>query len=179
MKLSLTRAQLLQQWRLRAFPEPMNDGNAVSTIDGIDMDAWLEAAMSDWYRNLLHSAPVGLLYPYDYAQQLLPRLASGGAVVIGLPDSTVRLVSLRLCGWNADAEIVTDTQLPLAARQLCTFTRAGIDAPVAVWSPGSRTAMLYPATGILEMEKAEIIVDSPDIFRLDSAAFASISPIPL
>ena len=100
-------------------------------------------------------------------------------MVIGLPDSTVRLVSLRLCGWNADAEIVTDTQLPLAARQLCPFTRAGIDAPVAVWSPGSRTAMLYPATGILEMEKAEIIVDSPDIFRLDSAAFASISPIPL
>ena len=184
MKLSLTRAQLLQQWRLRAFPEPMNDGGAVSSIDGIDMDAWLEAAMTDWYLGLLRSAPVELLYPQEYAGQIVPRQASGGAVLLTLPDTAVRPVALRMRGWNADAEIVTDTQSPTAVRQLCALTRAGIDAPVAVWQPGSRTVMLYPlppsadADG-LAMEKAGIVVDIPDTFMLDSAAFATITPLPL
>lgn len=181
MKLTLTRAQLLQQWRLRAFPEPMNEGSAVSTIDGIDIDAYFDAAMSDWYRTLLRSAPPELLYPQDYASRLVPVATSGGAVQLTLPDSAVRPVALRLRGWNADACIVTDPGMSVAVRQLCPLTRAGVDAPVAVWCPGSPAVMLYPApdAGELAMEKAEIIVDMPDTFRIDSAALATIKPLPL
>lgn len=176
MKLTLTRAQLLEQWRLRAFPEPLNADGAVTAIDGIDMDAWFEAAAMDWYGNLLATAPVELLNPRDYAAEIVP-YRSGGNLCMRLPESTLRVVSLRLSGWNADAIVCTDPTAPAALRQLSPLTRTGPDAPVAVWAPGSQTVMLYPDSAGNEMpvfEKAMLIVDAPDVFRLDSAAFGTI-----
>ncbi len=179
MKLTLTRAQLLEQWRLRAFPEPMNTDGAVSAIDGIDMDAWLEAAATDWYANLLRSAPVELLNPRDYAAELVP-YRQGGTLCMRLPESTVRVVALRLSGWQTDALVCRDATDATAVRQQSPLTRAGAEAPVAVWLPGEQSVALYPDPGGDEMpvfEKALLVVDVPDVFRLDSAALAEIKNI--
>lgn len=180
MKLTLSRAQLLEQWRLRAFPEPMNEGSAVTPIDGIDMDAFLEAAALDWYRHLLHTAFPAMLNPHDYAAEITPVPDGDGAMRIDLPDSTVRVLAVRLSCWNADAEIVTDKASPAALRQLSKFTRSGPDAPVAVWTPGSTSVFLYPAPDDgkeASLSKALLVVDTPDTFRLDSAAFTTITPL--
>ena len=93
---------------------------------------------------------------------------------VQLPKSTARIVALRLAGWNADAIVCTDALSPTALRQLSPLTRAGVDAPVAVWLPGSQTAMLYPTpvgNEVPVLEKAILVVDEPDVFRLDSVAF--------
>ncbi|MCM1021340.1 MAG: hypothetical protein NC343_03515 [Muribaculum sp.] len=177
MKLTLTRAQLLKQWRLRAFPEPANSGQSVTAISGIDLDAFLEAAMLDWYHNLLLTAPPELLNPVDLAESISVYTTAWGAVAMPLPENTVRLLEIKLEGWSKAATIVTDPLSPLALRQLSCFTRSSADEPVAILAPGASTALLYPAVPTPQLAAASVVVDTLETFNLDSAAFNTIQPI--
>ncbi len=80
MKLLLTEAQLLKEWQLRSFPEPMNSGCTVGQTGGVDMSEYMSARMNDWYRTMLADAPVEMLAPVDVASRVRPELTADGRV---------------------------------------------------------------------------------------------------
>ena len=167
-KLHLTRAQLLKEWRLRAFPEPVNDAAAgITRIDGIDLDALLEARMDDWYAQLLDSAPLNMLAPVEMADTLeVSGSTPDGGLRYRLPEGFKRLVHIALQNEYRSARILTDA----AARLYDPRRRIVDDTPVALVDGGILT--VYPG---LPLRAAMMICDTGDgMYHIDAAALADI-----
>ncbi len=169
-KLHLTRAQLLEQWRLRAFPEPVNDAAVgITRIDGIDLDALLEARMDDWYSQLLNNAPLNLLAPVDMADRMeVCGSTPCGALRYQIPSGFKHLVHMALQGDHRPARILTD-----AAARLYDPRRRIVDDTPTVLVDGD-ILTVYPG---LPLRSAMMICDTGDgMYHIDSAALADIKP---
>lgn len=177
MKLILTKAQLLKEWRLRSFPEPDGCGCTVVQTGGADLRAYLEARMDDWYRALLAEAPVEMLAPVDMAGRVSASLMADGAVSIVLPAEVVRVVSLTLDGLGR-VTLIHD----LAGASAIGMRRNRIDCrgvrrgAVAVVREGA--VDVYPAepcTSAPRVVSLMAVVDVPGEYRLDSRALGLIT----
>ena len=63
MMLRLTQADMLAQWKMRRYLEPLRTDCLISRSDGIDIDAYCVMEMRRWYLDLLATAPVEFLAP--------------------------------------------------------------------------------------------------------------------
>lgn len=179
MKLLLTKAQLLKEWRLRSFPEPDGCGCTVVQTGGADLKAYLEARMDDWYRALLADAPVEMLAPVDIADRAATALMADGTARIGLPEETVRVVSLTLDGLGR----VTTVHDPAGASAICmrhrhriNYRGAGRVEAVAVVREGA--VDVYPSepfSVVSRIVSLMAVVDVPGEYRLDSRALGLIT----
>lgn len=181
-QLLLTPDEMMAQWRLRAFPEEVNADCTATRYDGIDLDAHLRARMQAWYDNLLLTAPAHMLAPVDIAADVALSQLPDGSGWFRLPDDAVRLTYLMMPGWLAPALIV-DATLPGASLQLSGRQRSDYRAPVAVvdgrlvrvFSPAKPS--LFDDADPLRPTSCLVVVDAPDVYRLDSRALATIQMI--
>lgn len=174
MKLHLTEAQLLQEWRLRHFPEALNAGCAVTAGSGYDLDAILLARMRDWYSRLLAEGAPEMLAPVEIGDRLTLRPMADGSAAVTLPDSVARVMAVDMEGWKSPALIVADPAGRTALLQRSPYTRGGTSAPVAVID--GREMRLYtppPGGGRLSVTA---ITDDGTTYHLDSAALSTIKP---
>ncbi len=168
MKLHLTEAQLLHEWQLRAFPEPVNSGCVITRDDGVDLDALLRARMLDWYRRLLHEAPFDMLAPVTLTLSLT--VDRDGVGRAALPDSVVRVAEVAVGGCRA--ELVTDSRSRKARLQQSPYTRAAASNPVAVLD-GRRIDIFVVSRDCREVV-LQAVVDDGVTFSLDAAALGAV-----
>ncbi len=168
MKLHLTEAQLLHEWQLRAFPEPVNSGCDITRDDGVDLEALLRARMLDWYHALLHDAPVDMLAPV--ALELPMTVGGDGVGHVTLPDSVVRVTSVSVGGRCA--EFVVDAGSRKARLQRSPYTRATATKPVAVLI-GRCIAVFVVGHDCREVS-LQAVVDDGVTFSLDAAALSTV-----
>ena len=146
MKITLTRQEMLAQWKLRRALEPLRDDCTAVREDGMDMDRYLTEEMRSWYLGLLDSAPVEVTGWTELAGDVTVTLLADGSGEIQLPGNCRRGVEVMLEGWQRPATIVTDPTECMAVRQRSRFTRGGAVAPVAV-TEGLRLRLYTPPTG--------------------------------
>ncbi len=162
MKVTLTEAQLLHEWRLRAFPEPMSTGYTVVRKDGVDVTAVLTAGMKDWY----HSLPLHLRGTTDVTEMCERR----GAGHVILPECVMTVTRVSSDEWEADAVIACGNSRE-AQLQRSVYTQGSVRRPVAVVE--GRDVRVWPPA---ENVRIEGVADIADRYILDMAAFATITP---
>lgn len=177
MKLTLTKAQMLAQWKQRRWLEPLRTDCRIRRSDGADLDAYAEMEMRQWYLDLLWNGPVELLAVTDLTLSATVRRAQEGRLVIDLPATEVRVVKVRVTGWQRDAEITSDPCSPLALRQSNRYARGGVEHPVAVHS--GRRLELFSADStkaIPGVEALWIIADpGPESYTFDERAWSLVA----
>ncbi len=183
MKLHLNEAQMLKEWHLRSFPEEVNSGCTIERHYGIDMEAYLKAAMNDWYRRMLHDVDaLHLLSAVDIADEVTEVLTgevnpytSLSPCRITLPDGVIRVLSVMVDGWHSPARVVdADHHLARACRS--PFPPGGLYSPVAVVDGSTLTLYSVPSE-TTSIKAISAIVDTPGIYHIDSAALATIKPL--
>lgn len=100
MKQTLTREQMLAQWKLIRASEPMRLDCTVTRTDGIDLDSIYEAEMRAWYLRLLDSAPIERIVPIE-ASAMAKVEVRNGLTVITTPEGCRRVLQVRFDGWDA------------------------------------------------------------------------------
>lgn len=183
MKLHLNETQMLKEWHLRAFPEEVNSGCTIERHYGIDMDAYLKAAMNDWYRRMLHDPEaVHMLAPVNIADEVEdvrvgeanPSTGLSPCRII-LPEGTIRVLRVMVDGWRTEAAIV-DPSHYLARACRSPFPPGGVYAPVAVVD-GNRLTLYSVPSRPTEITEIIAVIDTPGIYHIDSAALATIKPL--
>lgn len=145
---TLTSAEMLRLWKETAMYETPRLDCAVERTDGIDLDQMLSRRIDAWYARQLLEAPADILPLSEIAPRLTPVRLPCGAAEVGLPEETVRIVSVMMEGWGRPALVTADPASPLAVRQLNPFGRSGCAAPVAVVHPDSRMMLYSPPPAI-------------------------------
>ncbi len=141
---TLKAAEMLSLWKLLGGYEPLNDGCAIDCTDGLDLDAMLLRRIEGWYANQLLTAPADALPVYDIADDVCPERGPDGSVTVQLLEGTVRLISVKMAGWQRPAIILSDRQAPEALAQRNPFSRATASSPVAIHD-SLCSLSLYPA----------------------------------
>lgn len=174
MKLNLSPAQMLAQWRLHsAYSLPLTDA-VCRRNDGIDSDAIMRVDIDAWYRRLLAEGEPGLLAPEDLSRSVTSvACADDGCTLVTLPAEVVRVTEVRLSGWKCPARIVTSPTHILALRQMHPFSRATPSHPVAVFTGGA--LRLYPAGSPGDsLVTLRCVSLREDEYRLDESAFSQL-----
>lgn len=176
MKLLLTKAQLLKEWQLRSFPEPVNAGCTVEFTGGVDLAAYMSARMDDWYRALLADAPLEMLAPVDISSRVRVSLTDGGTALIRLPDDAVRVASLTLKG--AGSVVLTGGSAGESAISMSLYSRRGGRRSTVAVVDGSALRIYppLPFDSVPEVESLMAVVDVDGEYRLDSRALSTITP---
>lgn len=174
MIVTLSSQQMLQTWRDCAGLEPLSADCSIERFDGIDINSRLTRLMRQWYLALLDSASPEFIGPPVNATALvsLEQPDDRSTAVITCDPSVRRLVSIRLSGWQCEAEVRPCDRDPamLANR----FARPGVCAPSA-WRLPSSSVRVAPADAGSHIVAASAVIDpGPDVYRLDERALATI-----
>lgn len=130
--ITLTRDELLRQWQLVNYHEPLRTDCTIRRTYGIDVDQLHLQEAIQWYYRTLAEAPFEQLPLTDVTTHLTVERAADGTHLITLPSGCLRVASLSYTHWMRPAIIVTDVDSAEARLQLSPFSRAGIHFPVAV-----------------------------------------------
>ncbi|MCM1504053.1 MAG: hypothetical protein NC127_02530 [Muribaculum sp.] len=177
MKLLLTKAQLLKEWQLRSFPEPVNSGCEIVSTAGVDIEGYISAKMDDWYRNLLASAPFELLAPVELARSVRVELSADGSARFQVPDYVVRLVSLSLVDIGP-VPLVADLRgvSALTSGRGHHYRRSCQTAVALIDGNSISIRSRYPFSSAPFIASLMAIVDVEGEYRLDSRALSGITP---
>lgn len=172
--MKLTHDEMLSQWKLRRYLEPLRSDCRLTRSDGADIDAYAATEMRQWYLKLLSTAPVELLSPKDLTLSATLKRGDGNKGIIPLPAGTVRPVRVRLSGWQRDATIVSDPTSRKAMLQRNRFSCGGVEHPVALWSGDGRLELfsLPTASGLPVIEALTVITDAGEqVYEFDERAW--------
>lgn len=174
MILHLTSEQMLERWRVHRGLYPLAGPEMVSASLPDTLDAVLQAEIEAWYDGILATAPASKLAPAEIAGSItLEATEPSGGHIFSLPEGVVRLVSVRLDGWDCDARIIADPCSAEARMQRHRFTRAGASAPVAVLHPGG-VVSLYPYVKSRRALSVRVVGRTDSLYHFDD----SLLPMP-
>lgn len=136
MKLSLTRAQMLERRRISGGLEPLRSDCSIEYTDGIDIDRLLEQQLRARYVWMLDHADPSML-AVESVGGIKESAAPHGGSKLRLPPSCRRALDVELDGWEVPAHILpSDMFGTILSLQANTFRAAKARHPVAVTSPG-------------------------------------------
>lgn len=171
----MTRAQLLHEWRLRSFPEPVNDGCSVVQTGGVDLDEYISARMDDWYHALLAEAPMDMLAPVEMAGSVEAVLVDGGSALVMLPDHVVRVTELRIEGLGQVALASGGAARSVVGQRRFSPRRSPGRAVAVV---DGHELFIYPPVPFTSAPRIESLMAVTDIageYRLDRRALGTIT----
>ncbi len=172
---SFTTEELLSEWSLRKGFEPLRNDCQVTRTDGIDLRRLMVRDMHAWYMDLLHTAPPRLLPVSDLAATVPVSAGADGSATIHLPANVVRVVEVRLAGWQRSGAIVTDMTSAEAVAQTNPYSRAGCCAPVVLVDGAVLRLYSPPADGTLRLESLLCIeLPAEGLYRLNPEALGLI-----
>ena len=179
MRLELTKNEMLALWKRRHFLEPLRADCRIERSDGVDLDAIATEEMRLWYLKQLAEAPPDMLAPSDLAMTAKVRRSPQGTGLITLPGNVVRVIAVRLGGWECQARI-----LPAGSRDEQRagnrFARGGVADPSAVLRPGNILELFSldsPHT-IPVVDILTVIEDpGPDIYIMDERLEERMQPM--
>lgn len=103
MKQSITREQMLAQWKLMRAAEPMRLDCTITRTDGIDLDTIYESEMRAWYLRLLDTAPIERLAPVE-ASALAKTEVRHDLTIITTPEGCRRVLQVQFADWDSPIE---------------------------------------------------------------------------
>lgn len=177
MELILNEEQMLQEWMLRRYNEPvLRVDGSVDIVYGVDVGAVEKSRMRRWYLDLLDHGALPLLSPVDIAGEVAVKSAADGVLEIDLPAGVRRVVDVRLSCWRRPARIVPLEDVATVRRQCNPFSRGGSAMPVAV--VGQRRLSLFSVpereTNVKLLSLTVVRDDGPDVYRFDDSALATV-----
>ncbi len=132
MKIALSSAEMLAQWKLCRGFEPLREDCEITRSDGIDLDTLLRLEMRNWYLNLLKTAPIDMLAVKNIANDIAIVVNDDNSGIVQLPETCRRLVEFQLKGWKQPAKIIDDANCRDALLQSNIFSRGGCEQPVVI-----------------------------------------------
>ncbi|MDE6854449.1 MAG: hypothetical protein K2J38_05280 [Muribaculaceae bacterium] len=182
MKLTWTRAELLEYRRRIGGLEPLRTDCSVVSTDGIDVDAILSAQLRRWYLDLLDNGPRELIAPENISATTMvsrPDPPLGDASLVRVPDICRRVFDIRLKGWSRAVEPLPASEIEqVVRRQLNPFTAATASRPVAVLLPpgsGQRVREILAWPSGPQVTTLYAAVDTgDDSYCFDEAALSTI-----
>ncbi len=173
MIVTLTSAEMLRQWQTSLGMLPARDGLQIIRTDGVDTDAVIRRAMRLWYAQLLRSADPALLPVSDIAAELVPHTDASGYLTIDLPDSCVRLLSVKLFGWLRPAAPLAPAHADAAIGLLASpYGAPGPAEPLAIALPGR--VMCLPAIRPQIIEARAVCDPGEEVYTLDDSLLSTI-----
>lgn len=124
-----TQAEMLALWRRRCF---LTNPGIVSADNDAAIEAQLLDAIRQWYARLLLSERASLLPRENLVKEAKVEYLSANCALVTPPKRGVRLLSLRMSGWNAPALSYWLPGSAMHRLQSCFATQATTDAPVVV-----------------------------------------------
>lgn len=141
MKISLTKAQILERCRIDGGLEPLRSDCTIEYTDGIDVDTLLLHRLRSRYLEMLDTAPLRHLAP----EEVTPVSASGVGVRMSLPQKCRRVVDVALTGWTRAVEVLPPSMLTaVLSWQENPYRAATTDFPIAV-ADASGDILAWPA----------------------------------
>lgn len=179
--MTLSQKQMLAQWKMRHYLEPLREDCSEVRDDGVNIDYLVALEMRDWYLNLLDTAPLRMVSVTDIIQEVaVDNRPDNGAVVINLPEACRRVVSIWLSGIAQEIIPITDLSDYRVILQQSEYSRGGKCIPVAVLSDaGLLTIYGYDSDGNPpEIEHLYAVMCPEDgVYILDESALKTIPTI--
>ncbi|MEE0977903.1 MAG: hypothetical protein UH625_00680 [Muribaculaceae bacterium] len=175
-----TKQQILEEFRLRRYLEPVRTDCVIQRTDGVDTSRKLMMEIDQWYANLLRTAPPEWLKTEEIATDVTLSVVSGtGAVTLTLPADVCRVVSLTIEGNATPITPILQPSEHLIRLQQSPFTRGGRVCPVAFMPhPGSITLFAHDANGYPpELASVIAVRHDPEIYQFDDAAWSTVPQI--
>lgn len=175
--LTLTKEEMLNQWRLRSGLRPLRHDIEILRHDAVDTDALLQLKIDDWYHGLLRDADITLLPVENLAAAAVTECSAEGVVTVTLPDRAVRAVAVKLEEWENHARVTAPRTGRMAELQNSVYVRGGSVNPVAVCL--GRTLTLYSSDEIDPVLESLLCVAAPadGTYRLDRSLLDTIPTI--
>lgn len=120
--------------------------------DTIKLDEYIKACIPDAINMVVEVAPLNLLNPT--AANSIAVTNSNGIGSIVLPEDFFRLVAIKLSSWFKAVSVVFPFGSTEYAVQHNTYTRAGVNKPVCVFSynsAGKSIIECFPGNGNVEL----------------------------
>ena len=179
--MQLTYEELLTQFKIRAGLSPRRDGCSIDIASGFDADGLMEQHIRSWYASLIENAPAEMLDPENVAPLLSATALPDGSAEVVLPPQCRRIFTIKLRGWEREAEVVDAADHPRLCRVLSASSSIRRTShPYAIRR--GRTITLYSlppdSNGSPEVIYATgaIVIPDGDTFRFSPAALSSITP---
>lgn len=182
MRVSLTKAEMLERRRMASGLEPLRDDCTVELTAGIDLDGVLEAQLRRRYLDLLDNGERRKISAEDVSDMTALSSvtdSSIGGVLVTPPDNCRRVLDVQLEGWSRAVEVLPASEAAhVTSLQLNPYTAATSEHPVAVavaGSTGGRTPeiMAWPAS--LKVSLLTATVDyGPERYVLDECGIEDL-----
>lgn len=167
------RSAMLVLWRTSLGLDTVHESCSVQAVEGLDVDRYIERAMRLWYLEILDRAPSRLVHTADVASRATLAV-SGSRGSVTFPADVRRVLSVRLSGWNAPAQVAAGKE---AARRLARcaspFGRPGPCRPLVVEC--AQGVEVMPAAASDTVAELRAVVDpGPEVYILDESLTATI-----
>lgn len=180
MKLQLTKTEMLALWKRRHFLESLRADCRVIRSDSVDIDTRCVEDMRAWYLNLLRTAPREYLSAENITRDCIGVPSPQGYLEIVLPQNVIRVLTVRMPGWEQEAEITTDLSSTAARLQANRYSQGGVAQPVALHLPAMEVLRVYSPLlqSGTQLDFVEAVTDpGPESYVFDESAIALIHPI--
>jgi len=166
MKLSLTKAQILERRRLCGGLEPLRSDCSIEYTDGIDVDKMLEQELRARYVWMLDHADISML-AVEAVTGVKESPTSDGGIRLRLPASCRRPVDIEIEGWAHPAKVLPCGMFAkILSWQDNVFRAATALRPVAV-SGADGDIYAWPGGQLLRLRG--ICDPGPDNYVLDES----------
>ncbi|MBQ7822760.1 MAG: hypothetical protein IJ338_01055 [Bacteroidaceae bacterium] len=117
----------------------------VLQTDSVGIERYIEAKLPEAIRQVLLSAPSGIIEAVPFDSTLLPQKKQDGSGMVHLPDDWMRMILFKMKGWNRAVTAFLTEEDPFSACQQNLFLRGGSSKPVCVVGHASdgRLALFY------------------------------------
>jgi len=139
--------------------------------DNLELDEIIRAKLPDAARDITETAPIESLEPEVMHTEVTPHDGGG---FLPIPDDFLRLVSLKMKGWNRSVSAVAEEGSDIEMMQRNKYTRGTTIKPVCVFvnrADGKKTIEYFGGSG--EVERALYM----PIPRIESEGDTEVLPI--
>lgn len=179
--MQLSYEELLAQFRTRAGLSPRRDGCVIDIASGFDADGLMEQHIRSWYASLIENAPAEMLDPENVAPLLTATALPDGSAEVILPPECRRIFTVKLRGWEREAEVMNVADHPRLRKILsASSSLRRTSRPYALLS--GRTLTLYSVPPDCEdgpqiiYASGSVVTPGSDSFRFSPAALSTITP---
>lgn len=122
--------ELIREVRLTLDENQVQSAYLSANRDNLELDELIAAKLPEAARDIIEQSPVDLLEPVAMPTTVNP---NGGGGVMSVPDDFLRLVSVKLDGWNRSVTAVAGEGSDVELIQRNRWTRGTRTKPVCVY----------------------------------------------
>lgn len=170
--LRVSLSELIAEVRIALDENAVQSAYLQSSADNLELDCIIEAKLPEAARDITETAEVSLLGPIAMPTEIT-RTDGGG--ILTIPDDFLRLVSLKMSGWNKAVTMVAGEGSDIELMQRNKYTRGTAMKPVAVFGRDSSGNKVIEYFGSGDTVECALYMPLPTVEGSGSNATLSIS----